>query len=141
MRRAAVMLAIAAAALASGCASVRISHEGGRTVADIVNTGWYLFNVIPIASGNPNDPNGCSCRLFRRTVTLENNMKLLDYAMRKEGANGFGDLVSYTTDESVLFFFFKRHACHSSAELLKQAANQTSSTEPYQCVSPIPSKD
>ncbi len=113
------LAAIAAAMALAGCASVRISHEGDRSVVDIVNTGWYLFNVIPLASGNPHDPNGCSCKLFRRTVTLENNMKLLDYAMRKEGADSFGDLVSYTTDESVLFFLFKRHACHSSAELIR----------------------
>ena len=120
MKRLAVISALVA--LYAGCASVRISHEGDRTMADIVNTGWYLFNFIPLASGNPAAPNGHSCRLFRGTVTLENNMRLLDYAMRKDGADDFRDLVSYTTDESVLFVLFKRRACHTSAELLKGGA-------------------
>ena len=136
MKRLAAVAALALAA--SGCASVRISHEGDRSVVDIVNTGWYLFNIIPIASGNPHNPNGCSCKLFRRTVTLENNMRLLDYAMRKEGADSFGDLVSYTTDESVLFFLLKRHACHSSSELVKIPVQDK---EKLLCESPTPSDD
>lgn len=109
---------LAALALASGCASVRVSSEGGHTMVDITNTGWYFLNVIPIASGDPNNPNGHSCQFFQPTVTIENNMKLLDYAMRKHDARDFSELVSYTTDESVLFFLFKRHACHTSAELI-----------------------
>jgi len=117
MRRAASIAAIAAALL-SGCASVRICEQGDRTMVDITNTGWYLLNLIPLASGDPHDPNGCSCMMFRRTVTLENNVKLLDYAVRKTGAESFGSVVSYTTDESVLFFLLKRHVCHTSAELI-----------------------
>lgn len=117
MIRSTVIAALAALLLA-GCASVRISSKGDRTMVDINNTGWYLLNLIPLASGDPHDPNGCSCMLFRRTVTLENNMKLLDYAVRKTGADSFGSVVSYTTDESVLFILLKRHVCHTSAELI-----------------------
>ncbi len=119
MIRSTVIAALAALLLA-GCASVRISSKGDRTMVDINNTGWYLLNLIPLASGDPHDPNGCSCMLFRRTVTLENNMKLLDYAVRKTGADSFGSVVSYTTDESVLFILLKRHVCHTSAELILQ---------------------
>lgn len=119
MIRSTVIAALAALLLA-GCASVRISSKGDRTMVDINNTGWYLLNLIPLASGDPHDPNGCSCMLFRRTVTLENNMKLLDYAVRKTGAESFGSVVSYTTDESVLFILLKRHVCHTSAELILQ---------------------
>lgn len=113
------------AALLSGCATAKFSNVGGRTIADVTNTGWYLFNVIPIASGDPQHPNAVGCRFFSRTVTLENNLRMLDYAMRdylsdpKELASArYGEVVSYTTDESVLFFLFKRHACHTSAELI-----------------------
>ena len=111
------------AALFAGCANVRISHEGGRTVAAVSNTAWYLLNFIPLASGNHESPNGHSCKLFRGTTTLENNMKMLDYAVRKEGAVDFGELVSYTTDESVLFIFLKRHSIHTSAELILPSSN------------------
>ena len=75
MRRA--LIAIAALALA-GCASVRHCDVGGRHMVVIDNTGWYFLNVVPLASGNPERPNSCSCRLFRQTTTLENNMKMLD---------------------------------------------------------------
>lgn len=108
-------------AAACGCSSVRICDAGGRTMVSIVNTGWYFLNLIPLASGSPDNPNGHTCALFRQTTTIENNMKLLDYAMRQNGGYAsYRNLVSYTTDESVLFFLFKRRACNSSAELLKE---------------------
>ena len=107
------------AALLSGCATATVCHEE-RTLVTIENTGWYLFNFIPIASGNPSNPNACSCRLFSKTVTLENNMKMLERIMRDEGATGFRDLNSFTTDEHILIILLKRHAYHTSAQLLKE---------------------
>ena len=48
---------------AAGCASVRTTRvfngvkvDGGYTplaTVSIENTGWFLFNAIPLASGNP----------------------------------------------------------------------------------------
>ena len=112
-------------ALLTGCSSVEICREGDHTLVDIENTGWYLFNVIPLAAGNPTRPNAASCRLFTATCTLENNLKMLDFAMRDYISDPaelvsarYGEVVSYTSDESVLFFLFKRHRCHTSAELI-----------------------
>ena len=68
------------AALFSGCSSIKICDVGGHTIAVVENSGWYLFDCIPLASGNPDNPNGHMCRFFTNTVTLENNMKLLDEA-------------------------------------------------------------
>ncbi|MGN0855151.1 MAG: hypothetical protein ACI4R9_06495 [Kiritimatiellia bacterium] len=109
----------------TGCATAKISDVGGHTIADVANTGWYLFNLIPIASGNPERPNAADCRIFSRTVTIENNLRMLDYAMRTYlddpallARVRYGEVVSYTTDESVLFFLLKRHTCHTSAELV-----------------------
>lgn len=111
----------------SGCATAKFSNVGGRTIADVTNTGWYLLNLIPLASGDPEHPNAFGCKLFSRTVTLENNIRMLDYAMRdyisdpaELADTRYGEVVSYTTDESVLFFLFKRHACHTSAELIRK---------------------
>ena len=107
------------ALLLAGCAAVQTCDEGGRTMVDISNSGWYLLGFIPLASGSPDNPNGHTCRLLRQTTTLDNNMKLLDYAIhRTPGATGYRNLVSYTTDENVLFILFKRHVCHSSAEVV-----------------------
>ena len=115
MRRA--LIAIAALALA-GCASVRHCDVGGRHMVVIDNTGWYFLNVVPLASGNPDRPNSCSCRLFRQTTTLENNMKMLDREAKERRATGVKNVNSSWTDEAVLFILFKRHMCQTSAELI-----------------------
>ena len=104
-------------ALLGGCATVTVSREGG-TMVNIENSGWYLLNFIPIASGNPASPNSFSTRLFSRTVTLENNVKMLDKVIRDEGAVAVRDINSFTIDEHVLLILLKRHSYHTSAQLL-----------------------
>jgi hypothetical protein len=104
-------------ALLSGCATVTVSRHGS-TMVNIENTGWYLLNFIPLASGNPAKPNCCSTRLFSKTVTLENNVKMLDKVIADEGAVAVRDLNSFIVDEHVFLILLKRHAYHTSAQLL-----------------------
>lgn len=104
-------------AILSGCATVTVSRRG-TTMVNIENTGWYLLNFIPIASGNPAKPNRCSTRLFSKTVTLENNVKMLDKVIADEGAVAVRDLNSFIVDEHVFLILLKRHAYHTSAQLL-----------------------
>ena len=108
-----------AALLVSGCSTYTVCSEGGRTTVDIQNTGWFLFNCLPIASGEPESPNQDGCRFFEDTVTLENNMRLLRHAMIREGAYKAENVVSHTTDEKIFAILLKRAACHTSAELVK----------------------
>lgn len=112
------LLLSAIAAALCGCATIRYSYEGGKAMVDITNTGWYLFNLIPIASGNPDAPNECSCSLFKQTTTLENNIRLLDYAATYRNAKSIRSVNSFWTDENVLIILLKRHSCHTSAELI-----------------------
>ena len=114
MKRVAFILACA---LLSGCATVTVSRDGA-TMVNIENSGWYLLNFIPLASGNPTRPNSCTTRLFSKTVTLENNVKMLDKVIRDEGAVAVRDINSFTIDEHVLLILLKRHAYHTSAQLL-----------------------
>ena len=114
MKRFAVILACA---LLGGCATVTVSREGA-TMVNIENSGWYLLNFIPLASGNPDRPNACTTRLFSKTVTLENNVKMLDKVIRDEDAAAVRDINSFTIDEHVLLILLKRHAYHTSAQLL-----------------------
>ena len=114
MKRVAITLACA---LLGGCATVTMSRDGA-TMVNIENSGWYLLNFIPIASGNPARPNSCTTRLFSKTVTLENNVKMLDKVIREEGAAAVRDINSFTIDEHVLLILLKRHAYHTSAQLL-----------------------
>jgi len=111
------VLAAAIAALACGCASIKVSRVGGRTIAVVENSGWYLFDCIPIASGNPKNPNGCLCKFFSDTVTLESNMELLQEAVRREGATGCKSISSYTTEENVFVVLLGRLYFHTTAEL------------------------
>jgi hypothetical protein len=106
----------------TGCASVKISNVGGKCVAVTENTGWYLFNFIPIASGDVSNPNGYTCSLFQNSVNLKNSMELLEYAMKKENAFSCKDIVSYSTDEKVFILLLKRLSYHTSAELIKEPA-------------------
>ena len=114
MKFAAVFLV---AALLAGCSTVTIS-KNGATMVNIENSGWYLLNFIPLASGNPANPNCFSTRLFSKTVTLESNIKMLDKVIKDEGAVAIKDLTSFTTDEHVLLILLKRHAYHTSAQLI-----------------------
>ena len=114
MKRVAIILACA---LLGGCATVTVSRDGA-TMVNIENSGWYLLNFIPIASGNPARPNSCTTRLFSKTVTLENNVKMLDKVIRDEGAVAVRDINSFTIDEHVLLILLKRHSYHTSAQLL-----------------------
>lgn len=117
------------AATCAGCATVTTTHdrhgvcvEGGESPIETVmieNTGWILFNMIPIGSGNPDRPNECSCRMFTDTTTLKNNLSMLEREMNSVGATRIANLYSKTLDESVFFLLFTRTACRTSAVLLK----------------------
>lgn len=107
------------AALLGGCCSVTISKQGDRNLVAVRNDCLKLLNCIPIASGDPNYPNGEVCNWFENTATLKTNMQLLDDAMAKHGYRSFNDLTSYTSEESVVPILFKRYSYHTSAELLK----------------------
>ena len=132
MKRVAFILACA---LLSGCATVTVSRDGA-TMVNIENSGWYLLNFIPLASGNPTRPNSCTTRLFSKTVTLENNVKMLDKVIREEGAAAVRDINSFTIDEHVLLILLKRHAYHTSAQLLMKEDMEETKAEGVSTILP-----
>ena len=127
-----IPLALVAALLASGCTTVLKSKEfgdvkvdGGATpvaAVEIENSVWLLFNFIPVASGSPDHPNLNKCKLFRNTVNLSNNMKVLQAELDQEEVTKVANLTSHYTEESYLFFLLARRACHTSAVLVKSDA-------------------
>ena len=129
------MALILMCALLGGCATVTVSRDGA-TMVNIENSGWYLLNFIPIASGNPASPNSFSTRLFSRTVTLENNVKMLDKVIREEGAVAVRDINSFTIDEHVLLILLKRHAYHTSAQLLMKEDMEETKAEGVSTILP-----
>ena len=127
------ILTLLAALLSGGCMSVLkssvfegVTDDAGSTpaaVVEIENSVWLFLNFIPIASGNPDSPNENSCRLFRNTVNLENNMKVLNREMEIEGVTSVANLTSRYADEKYLFFILARRACHTSAVLIRSDEN------------------
>ena len=133
MTRRLTSLVAAVALLACGCTTVLKSKEfgdvrtdGGSTpvaAVEIENSVWLLFNFIPVASGSPDHPNLNRCKVFRNTVNLPNNMKVLEKEMACEGVEKVVNLTSHYTSESYLFFLLARRACHTSAVLVQPGAN------------------
>ncbi|MGN0845998.1 MAG: hypothetical protein ACI4RA_01280 [Kiritimatiellia bacterium] len=136
MSRHLVPLLAAALLIASGCTTVRMTRayngvrvEGGATPAttlEIENSGWFLLTFIPFASGDVERPNQTSCRWFRNTVKVENNVKVLKDIMQRERVREVANLTSHRSDEKYLFFLLERRACHTSAVLLQPEAPSTS---------------
>ena len=128
-----IPLVAAAALLACGCTTVLKSKEfddvktdGGSTplaAIEIENSVWLFCNFVPIASGDPDFPNFNTCKIFRNTVNLQNNMKILKTELAKEGVTKVTNLTSHYSEENYLFFLLARRACHTSAVLVKSDAN------------------
>ena len=127
-----ISLAAATALFACGCTTVLKSKEfgdvktdGGSTpvaAVEIENSVWLLFNFIPVASGSPDHPNRNKCKLFRNTVNLPNNMKVLQAEMEQENVTTVANLTSHYSEESYLFFLLARRACHTSAVMVTSDA-------------------
>lgn len=122
--------ALAAALLASGCLTSEVSHapdgvpgDGGEEhmmTVEIENTGWFLFDCIPIACGNPGGLDKCSTSVFSDTLSLQTNIDALGRILEREGAYSIGTLASHEESEYVLIFLLSRRAVHTSATLMKR---------------------
>ena len=123
------LFALLAVIAVSGCATITTAHnyhgvnvEGGEIPIESVvieNTGWKLFDFIPIGGGNPERPNRCSCCFFEDTTTLQHNLDMLEREMKSVGATRIVNLSSRTIDETVFILLLTRTACRTSAVLLK----------------------
>lgn len=129
--------ALVALLLAAGCTTVKTTRvfngvrvDGGRTpvaTLSVENSGWFLFTCIPLASGDPNLVNECACRCFQNTVTLENNMQVLERELARQKVHEVANLTSHYEDEKYLIFLLSRRAYHTSAVLLAPDKPQTES--------------
>ena len=123
------LLPLLLALVCAGCATIhRATDYHGMGIEDgeapletieIENTGWLLFKCIPLGSGDPLRPNEKTCRFFRNTVTLQNNLEMLEDEMERVGASRVANLTSRKTDESMFILLLTRRSYHSSAVLLK----------------------
>ena len=99
-------VALVCALLSSGCASIQTSRtfvgmrvdDGKVPVASIAveNYGYYLFGIFPLISGNPDAPEENDCYWFSDTVTLQNNMRMITEAARRERGTGLANVKTIT---------------------------------------------
>ncbi len=111
MKKAILMLAVAAMAVLTGCTSIDIGKkfnavpvgETGRTPAAHISvkmTGCYLFGVIPLFCGSVGSAGKTA--MFSDTLTTDNGVFLLTRAIRSEGGVRAHDIM--TTRNGVFFF-------------------------------------
>ena len=122
-------LVFAALAALAGCATVTTESvgdcfrvdEGAEPIESVAidNTTWMLFSCIPLAGGDADNPNGCSCLPFRDTSTMENQMKMLQAEADRVGARKAVNVTTISTEEAALLFLIVREKLHTSAVLVK----------------------
>ena len=131
-------LALLALLLSAGCMTTEMSHvlrdvpaSAGKKhlmTVEVRNTGWFLFDFIPLVCGNPAHPDEFSSRFFSDTLTLQNNLNVMDRLLKREGASVFGSLTSHEEGEGFFTFVVTRKSFHTSATLvypsLEECGNQ-----------------
>ena len=87
----------------AGCFSLETAEltKCGDENLLVTNYGWYLFNVLPVATGNASEKALAPTIFFRNDVTMDKiQHRFMNYA------NFYGKKtrdMSYYTQESVLF--------------------------------------
>ena len=98
--------------LAAGCVTVRENYlADGSLAVEIQDNGWYIFDLIPIVTGNPD---GRWPHWFTDDVALEKSMHVLDRIVAREKPEKIGTLVTRIEDEDILFVI-NRVSMHTSA--------------------------
>lgn len=129
LSRFAVFASAALALTLCGCSSVKrisdfrdIKVDDGLVpieTVDIYNSNWLLLSLLPIASGDPDNPDGWTTCFFRNKATVENQIKMLENEAKRVGASRAVNVSTTTTDECVILFLFLREKCHTAAVLVK----------------------
>jgi hypothetical protein len=89
-----------------------------KMTVEVRNTGWYLFDCLPLICGDPQRPDAVSCRFFSDTLTLQNNLTVLSEVIEREKASVLGSIVSHEEGEGFLTFVVTRQSYHTSATLM-----------------------
>ena len=123
-----LLIAVLAAALC-GCSSVRriadfrgVKIEDGVEpieVVDIYNTNWLFLSLLPIASGDPDNPDGWTTCFFRDKATVENQIRMLETEAKRVGASRAINVTTVSTDEAAFLILFLRERFHTSAVLVR----------------------
>ena len=125
MRHAALLLALAACA---GCTTsitrlppppaLKTANAVPIEAVEISNANLLLLSLLPLASGDPEAPNAGAFRWFTDTLTVANQVRMLEAEAARVGATHAVEVATLKTDESLLFFLLQREKMHTSAILV-----------------------
>ena len=128
MTRTILLFALAACA---GCTTsiTRLPPPTALRTADVVpieaveisNANLLLLSLLPLASGDPDAPNAGAFRWFTDTLSVANQVQMLEAEAARVGATRAVEVTTLKTDESLLFFLLQREKMHTSAILVKDA--------------------
>ena len=122
----------AIAYLLCGCATTDVAmippgitaKSNPRPVAAVhaENYGYYLFSIIPLFAGNPDEPNANSMTFFSDTVTIENNQKMIAEEAKALNCDTITNVrnSTYWTGSFTLWIIW-RQVLSSNATLVKTA--------------------
>ena len=88
---------------------------------EVSNANLLLLSFIPIASGDPDAPNAGAFRWFTDTLSVANQVQMLEAEAARVGATRAVEVATLKTDESLLFFLLLREKMHTSAILVKDS--------------------
>ena len=122
-------LVLAAVLASCGCSSVKrlsdfrgVKVEDGLEpveVVDVYNSNWLFLSLLPIASGDPDNPDGWTTCFFRNKATVENQIRMLEDEAKRVGASRAVNVMTTSTDEEAFLILFLREKLHTSAVLVK----------------------
>ena len=90
-----------------------------KKIFGIILCIMLFLSLLPIASGDPDNPDGWTTCFFRDKATVENQVKMLENEAKRVGASRAINVSTTMTDESFLSILFLREKCHTSAVLVK----------------------
>lgn len=105
-----------------------IPADGGarqKLTVEVRNTGWFLFDCIPLVCGNPKAPDKVTTCLFTDTLTIQSNLDVLGKIIEENDGYRLGAVSSHEEGEGFLVFIVTRRSCHTSATLMRQQPGGT----------------
>lgn len=113
----------------AGCMTTQMSDvmkdvpsDGGarqKMTVEVRNTGWFLFDCIPLVCGDPKGPDAVATRFFTDTLTLQSNLDVLGKIIEQNDGYRLGSVSSHEEGEGFLVFIVTRRSFHTSATLMR----------------------
>ena len=112
------------AVFGGGCVYVKeLPQQDGSLMVEVNTTGWYLFDLVPIVCGDPDDH---GVTWLSDTCQAQSNIKVISCilkreqdALEKDRRLKVGPIISHEVDDGILVFLLNHHEFHTSVRIEK----------------------